>query len=379
MKTRVFQALFRWTVPLLCAIIPFYACYEGIDAFGKVASKQNSSAVIMFTGDLMCLGGQQRVAKTKNTYDFSDSFSYVNQLFQCADLTIGNLETLISPSNQYTIKLKSIQNNPNCNAMPSYLEALYHTGFDVLVTANNHSLDGGLTGISETLEYLEAYGFHSVGTNTETNKKNFIICRVNDIAIAILSYTELINRRESLPKAECEAYVNCYSKEKIIADVKEAKEAGAEFIIAYNHWGKENTHEITMQQKEHAVEMAEAGVDLILGSHSHCLQPAEIIETTDDRRVLCMYSMGNFVSSMTKEINNDTIVLEIVLHKSDNGVFLGATGYYPMKVISYLESKRFVVVPVSKQLNGGRDTKELRKSRERIKKILGNQIQELIP
>jgi hypothetical protein len=86
--------------------------------------EENSSAILMFTGDLMCLGGQQNAVNKSNEFDFSHSFSFVSPLFHGADIVVGNLETLISPSNPYSYMLKTKDDNPNCNAMESYLEAL---------------------------------------------------------------------------------------------------------------------------------------------------------------------------------------------------------------------------------------------------------------
>jgi poly-gamma-glutamate synthesis protein (capsule biosynthesis protein) len=339
---------------------------------------ENSSAILMFTGDLMCLGGQQNAVNKSNEFDFSHSFSFVAPLFQGADIVIGNLETLISPSNPYSYKKKTKDNNPNCNAMESYLEALVSSGFDAVVTANNHSLDGGTVGVMETITKLEEYKLVHTGTFTSDKEQPFILYEVNGITIAILSYTELINARSSLPTKKVESLISCYSKDKVISDVIAAKQCSADYIVAYNHWGTENSHVVTKLQKQHATEMAEAGVDLIIGSHPHCLQEAAYISTSDGRQVLCVYSMGNFVSSMTREINSDTIVLEVNLRRNHETVYPGAIGYYPMKVIGSYQKMRYVILPVAPQLNGYSDLDiKLEQARERIRKVIGTEISEI--
>lgn len=338
----------------------------------------NSSAILMFTGDLMCLGGQQNAVNKKGSFDFTNSFSYVAPLFEGADLLVGNLETLISPSNSYTYQEKTKNNNPNCNAMESYLEALVYAGFDALVTANNHSLDGHIIGIKETIEHLQEYQFLHTGTFLNEKEEQYILYEVNDISIAILSYTELINARSTLAKKQVESHISCYSESKVIKDVQAAKEAGADYIVAYNHWGQENTHQVSKLQKQHALEMANAGVDLILGSHPHCLQEAVYITAKDGRQVLCVYSMGNFVSSMTREMNNDTIVLEVNLRRREEQVYPGAIGYYPMKVIGNYKKQPYVIVPVSSRLNGNSKLgSTLEEARVRIREVIGNEISEI--
>ncbi len=344
-----------------------------------ITREDNSSAIIMFTGDLMCLGGQQWSAKEKDVFDFQDSFTYVKKIFSSADLVVGNLETLISPSNPYTYQQKTVNNNPNCNAMESYLDALKFAGIGAVVTANNHCLDGGEIGIKETIKHLDDKNIAHTGIFEKEGKQQFLLYEINGIKVAILSYTELINARNTLSSSKVDKLVSCYSKEKVEKDVKKAKKLGAEYIIAYNHWGTENTHEVTKKQKNHAKEMAEAGVDLILGSHPHCLQKAEYISTKDGRSVLCVYSMGNFVSSMTREINNDTIILELVLHRDESGVYAGPIGYYPLKVLSSYQKKSYVIVPISNRFSIDKKyDKKLLQAKKRIKEVIGDEIS-LIP
>lgn len=333
-------------------------------------------ATIMLVGDLMCLRAQQNSAKTKSTFNFNASFSYVKEIFSKGDLVVGNLETLTSHSNYYTFEKKLIGGSPNCNAPSTYLDALRYAGFDAVTTANNHCLDGGKNGIKETMKKLEEYQIAHTGTYQENTKQRFLLYEVNGIKIGILCYTEYINFRESLPVNELNASVNCYSKKAVERDVAEAKKAGAEFIIAYNHWGTENTTVLTKNQKAHAKEMAEAGVDVIIGSHPHCLQEADYLTTSDGRNVLCMYSMGNFVSSMVLQANNDTIILRLELRKEEGKVYLHRTGYYPLKVLPVYEQKRYVIVPTKEeelQKNGGKD---LAQARKRIKSVLGSKLPE---
>lgn len=352
---------------------------------GKEANKETveeskeqieQKVTVMLTGDLMCLRAQQYGAKSENTFNFNHSFSYVKQIFSNSDLVIGNLETLTSHSNYYTFEQKIIKNSPNCNAPATFLDALRYAGFDAVVTANNHCLDGGMTGMRETIEKLEEYHIAQVGTYLRNDVSRFLLYEVNGIKIGVLSYTEYINFRNSLSAKDLDSSVNCYSKKAVERDVKEAKKAGAEFIIAYNHWGTENTTEVTKLQQAHAMEMAEAGVDIIIGSHPHCLQEAVYLETSDNRKVLCMYSMGNFVSSMVSEANNETIILRLDLVKEDGKVTLKQTGYYPFKVYPVYEKKRFVVVPTQKVFHNGKTIKTLEQAGKRIKNVLGKTLKE---
>ena len=119
-------------------------------------------------------------------------------------------------------------------------------------------------------------------------------------------------------------------------------------IIAYNPWGIEHQPKPTDEPRVHARMMANAGVDLIIGSHSHCLQPSVWLTANDGRKVLCMYSMGNFVSSMSREAANDTVILEVKLVKPFGGrVTIEEEKFHPCRVIQQLDGKAFVIVPTS--------------------------------
>jgi hypothetical protein len=150
------------------------------------------------------------------------------------------------------------------------------------------------------------------------------------------------------------------------------KAAGAEFTIFFMHWGTENTQEVTQDQRSIARAMADAGADLILGSHPHCVQPFEVLDT-DHGSVPVIYSLGNFVSSMARDINKDGVILKFVLQK-DNAtgkVTLGPMSYIPTMCTSRGDS-RFVVLPADAASAAGSSTLEA--SRERTIGVLGEDI-----
>lgn len=334
----------------------------------------------MFTGDSMCLAGQQYSAEIKGGYDFYQSYKYVAGLFDKADLVCGNLETLISESNPITRVQKTINGQPQCNGPAEYLDAIKKAGYDVVVTANNHCCDWGPVGIEETKKHLDEYGIDNVGTNYRDTQVKYIIREVNGIKVAILSYTHLVNQRGKMTKTELSAMVNCYDAKTVKKDIMEARLAGADFVVVYCHWGSENTEEPAQYQKDDAFAVANAGADLIIGSHPHCLQRAEYIRTKDGREVLCMYSMGNFVSSMSRDINNDTIILCVDIEmktyyqypggpKAISVVNTKKAGYIPCRVTA-VKGYNNVIYPVSPEINGGNTSYSLKEARSRIKKVI---------
>lgn len=346
---------------------------EGRIMVSDCGTNQINEAVLMFTGDFMCLKGQQYSAEVKGGYDFTPSFQLVKPLFDSADFVCGNLETLISESNPLTKNQVTVNGQPQCNGPLVYLDALKYAGVDAVVMANNHCCDWGTTGINETKRHVEDYKFASVGTNYYDSHGKFVFIDVNDIRIALLSYSHLINQRGKLTSDQMSKMVNCYSSEGVKKDIAAARKKGADFIVVYMHWGVENTEYLNSAQLNDSVTVANAGADLIIGSHPHCLQKCEYIKTDDGRKVLCMYSMGNFVSSMAREINNDTIILRLEIKKNAK---TSSVKYKDVSIIPcYVTSKNGknnVIVPDVASLNGNLDWASLKSSYSRITRIFNN-------
>ena len=355
----------------------------GFNPFSTETQKKVKTAECMFTGDLMCLKGQQFAAGVRSSYDFWPSYKYVAKVFEKADFVCGNLETLLSESNPITKNQVNAKNGqPQCNGPRIYLDAIREAGFDMLVTANNHTCDWGAVGITETKKHLEEYGFANTGTHyydtpADGPEDRFVIFDVNGINIAILSYTHIINQRGYLNADQMEKMVHTFDRDKAKEDIKAAKDKGADFVVVYCHWGIENTETLNSAQLNDSKFLAESGADLIIGSHPHCLQKCEYLDTKDGRKVLCMYSMGNFCSSMVRNINNDTIILKVTIEKraeqTGSTTSMTDASYIPCHVMTK-DNHSFVVVPVSEKLNGGYTSTVLDSAKKRIDKIMNGVI-----
>lgn len=305
---------------------------------------------LMFVGDLMCLSGQQYAAMSQaggGGFDFTPSFKYVKGLLKKADCAFGNLETALSHSAPYSYQEKYVNGMPNCNGPKQYLDALGNAGFDALALANNHCCDAGRQGIIETVDAVEESGLYHTGLFKTHSAKRYRVINVNGIKVGFISYAEFYNGQQGCVGSDT-YMLNTYSKAAAARDIAAARAAGAEFIVVYEHWGREHTQTPTDAQRKHARELANAGADLICGSHSHTVQPSVWLTADDGRRVLCFYSLGNFVSSMSQEAANDTVIAEVGVKRSADGrVSISGEAYHPARVIRTLEGKAFVVMPTS--------------------------------
>lgn len=360
-----------------------YQLEEGV--YVNKNKKDLGRAIIRMTGDLMCRRLQQKAAKDSNgNYDFENCFYFVNELLKNADFSIGNLETSISPSAPLQSEVLFMNNTANFNAPEEYLYALRNASFDALNNAQNHIYDTGLRGIFETLDMQNKYQFMHLGAYASEYDKRYLMVEINGIKVAFLAYFDVARqqmKKANFTKLGREVMTNTFSSgvggnKQVVADVENAKSEGAEFIIAFCHWGKEYSNEISKRQGEFASMVANAGVDYMFGAHPHCLQPYDIIVTNDGREVPVFYSAGNFISDMNIQapITRDSLIGELILTRDDSGkVVIEKTGFYPCRIVSLnKEGFNYVVMPTSfGNSDDNKISKNLIDAQERIVKVLG--------
>lgn len=341
---------------------------------------------LMFTGDLMCLAGQQgyakKAAQSGEKYNFRDSFEYVKELIESADCAFGNLETVLAPCSPYAAESPFLNGKQNCNAPAEFLNGLAYAGFDVLCCANNHCLDAGIEGMFETMDALDEYGFAYTGIFREEAQERFIIIDVKGVKVGVLAYSEKFNGKEYIVKG-CPYMINKVSMdskgdyteesvERINRDVAAAKDAGAELIVAYVHWGHMHQNTPPPEPKKNAYVYANAGVDIIAGAHSHAVQPVEWITAEDGRQVFVMYSLGNFISSLTQATAKDTFIAEVhVRREIDGSITFTDEINHPGHVYAALGNKYYVVVPTSNTALASIQ-RSLKEAEERITAILSS-------
>lgn len=338
----------------------------------------NSQTVsINLVGDLMCETFCQQTCNYDNSYFFRDCFSLVKPVLEDADFTIGNLESTISENHPYMGQASRLNNGYNCNSPVEFLDAVKYAGFNVLVAANNHNLDAQKQGHFDTIRHIEEYGFKYTGIYKDENQKRYLILEKKGIKIGVLSYyTEHNKIKHDFSENDIKVFFNKYSKAKVKKDVKDLKNNSVDYILAYIHWGKERVHTTTPYQQKTAKEIAEAGVDYILGSHPHALQPYDEI-IIGERTVPVIYSLGNFQSSSRLgQCTRDTIILQLGLKKQNGKCCLTKNEYIPCQIFDYFEGKNYPIIPLNNKFNGGIKSAQLLISSKRIAKIVGNKITE---
>jgi poly-gamma-glutamate capsule biosynthesis protein CapA/YwtB (metallophosphatase superfamily) len=340
-----------------------------LDVSSPIPVLEPTRVTVIAAGDLMCLYAQISAARKNGEYKFDYCFDKIRDKIYGADLAICNFETLVAEGYKYTGRSPSV-GSPKMNAPESYLSAAVNCGFDVFINANNHIFDRKTDGLDKTINELNKYGVMHAGAYATGETKSPLIADVKEIKIAILSYTGHINGH---PKNA--TMVDKYSEELVTADIAAVKAAEADYIIVYMHWGKENTHKVNKSQKKMAAFVANAGADIIIGSHPHCTQGIQNIET-EHGTVPVFYSLGNLVSSMGRTINRDSTLVNIVLEKDiETGITTLAGLTYTPTRCSTTSAGRYVILPADLDSIAESDmAKALKSSRTRTVKVLKDEV-----
>lgn len=265
---------------------------------------------IAITGDLMAHRLQVDLAKEAGSkkgkveeFDFFPQFAAVAPFLQAADCTIGNLETTISTAE------KGYFGYPLFRTPANYVETLKKCGFDIITTANNHSLDGAAFGVDYTIRILDSYQLAHTGTYSDPKTAQTpLFYSVRGIRFAHLAFTYALNGNEwKLSKEEQQwRYTLIQNREQVKKEIALAVAQHSDFIIAHLHWGDEYHRYPNQQQREWAQFLGECGVDIIAGSHPHVLQPIEKIKVQyngKEKELLILWSMGNFIAHMGHHIH----------------------------------------------------------------------------
>ncbi len=288
------------------------------------------SVRIRVVGDIMVTEDQLKYAR-KAGYSFDNQFELINNVLQNADYTIGNLETTVGK-----YKNKAYSGYPLFNSPTQLLDTLKTGGFDMLTLANNHMLDRWFDGMKNTVNNVEKWGFDHVGAyRTKEERNTPVIKEIGGIKIGFVAYTHTTNTQEKVCDEDAVKYgVPYLYKANIASDIKKLREAGAEVVIAFPHWGDEYVRKPDDNQLKYAKKLAKAGADIIIGSHSHMVQPMGFqnvtLEDGTKKKVFIMFSMGNFISTHTTKYTDSGIILDFTINEQPDGTFTcDNVGYLP--------------------------------------------------
>lgn len=308
---------------------------------------------LVAAGDILMHNTVIAAGKYGDVYNFDQLFAPVKHLIEEGDYASVDLESaLAGPSSGYT-------GYPAFNSPDSIADALKNTGFDLVVTANNHCMDRGYLGALRTLDVLRKAGLDTTGTfKTAAEKKNFLIKDIRGVKVGFLAYSYGTNGI-ALP-ADKPYFFNSLEQYKVMTDIITLR-PHVDLLVLILHWGVEYSPYPTEQQRKLATLFFKQGADVILGSHPHVVQPMEIMKINGQDKFV-IYSMGNFMGNQVGVERNSGVILNLRFTKNtadDSTILTGVTAI-PTFIHPYdVDGQRmFRVFPVEETIKAIQSGKE---------------------
>lgn len=322
--------------------------------------------VLGFVGDILMHGALQKQAyKLKDQGGFINIWRNVVPNLKKADIMYGNLEgptaygigcngkLVRDPGYKFSGNCKSGAKHPGVytniwqfNYHPSLVDSLVESGFDVVSTANNHSLDRGRLGIDRTIEKLNEAKMPFTGTRTqsqaESNNGDWHVTTMVEkngvsLNVAWLACTYGMNGMRDRTKygQVIKCFKNKKANSKVLSLLRDLdKEPSIDAVILTPHWGTENRQNSNGLQERTVKEFINAGALIVMGSHPHVLEPWQKIKTAK-KEALVMYSLANFASNqmILSAKNAASMILYVGLVKGADGkVRIDGARYLPTRM-----------------------------------------------
>ncbi len=331
-----------------------------------------SAASVSAIGDLLMhkpiFASGTVVNQGEGNYDYSSIFRYLSPYTKASDHAVANLETTFGGDGF------PYQGNPTFNTHDSLMDAVKDAGFDMLLTANNHSYDTLMTGINRTLETVRDAGLLTLGTRLSEEEKRYDIVEVNGIRLGMVCYTYTMSvdgaGRPCLNNAsafEKPGQINYFSVNNLNRFYNQMEEIltglegeGVDATILYIHWGTEYELVENNTQRTMAQKLCDMGIDVIIGGHPHVVQPMDLLQSTVDpeKQTVCIYSLGNAVSNQRRDLmrlktghTEDGVMFTVNFEKYGDGtVKVGAVEVLPTWVNLHNQNggQEYNILPLDK-------------------------------
>ena len=256
--------------------------------------KEERLSLIM-VGDALLHSSLYRDGYQNGTYDFTSQLEFIKPEIQKHDLAFYNQESILGGTSI------GLSDYPNFNSPQEFGDAMIDAGFNLVSLANNHTMDRGVTAIQNSCDYWKTKDVLTAGSYCSAEDAEEIkIKEKNGIKYTMLAYTYGTN---GITVPSDKPYlVNLYSDELAKADIEKVRDK-VDLLIVSMHWGTEYRSEPTDEQKREAEYLSNLGVDIIIGTHPHVIEPISYINDT-----LVIYSLGNFISAQSTNNDYNTMV-----------------------------------------------------------------------
>ena len=352
------------TVPVLPASTPT-----------PVPSK--STMTIAVGGAVYAPRAVRESVRSGRNYDFSQVFAGVSSMMSDADLAIATLETTTAGAEMGW---------ENYNAPPEILDALRSAGVDLFSLATERTLDMGYEGLDLTVSELTRRGLAYAGVNPHGEAESASMMRIGGIQVAVLAYTYGLSD-EGMAKTQNDKrnVVSLLDRERMIRDITQARVSGANLVIVLPHWGTKNKQETPENLRVLAYELAQAGADLIVGTHPNVAQGTERLRVTRSDgiaydAVVC-YSVGALLTDARTPENTAGMIaqLDVTYDPLTRRTTLGELETVPVYIARQREERNMtyrVVDTQDEQATSALTAEEQAAAREAAERIRNTTLQE---
>ena len=285
-----------------------------------------------FTGDVTIGGNVQSKSKSifdkeldKQKGDINYPFRNVKSLFEADDLTVVNFEGTLTTADRNPDKKN---NDFLFRAAPEFVSMLTYGGVDAVSLENNHVLDMGEAGLAETKETLLGAGIPYASEGEPA------IVVAKGVTVGLLAYQTFDGRHDEIAK-------------KLPTDIADLRSRGCDIVVVNYHWGAEKDYKPNKNQVELGRATIDAGADLVIGHHSHRINPIELYKG----KYIC-YSLGNFsFAGNSKPDDMSTFIFQIKMRVKDKQVSNEAFVIIPSRISSRTDYNDFAPTPYTKEQN----------------------------
>lgn len=283
---------------------------------------------IKAAGDLNVTDAVVNAGMAVNSYDFSPVFKDVAAILSDADLTVMNFEGNVCGAPY---------GSESTSAPAELLTALRGCGVDLLQMANSCPINNGLNGLTSTLRAIRAAGIEPVGAFSSSEEfkksKGYTMTEIQGVKVGFVSFTKGLGGRgmpagsEDLVNILYTDYATEYreiDKNRITSILKAMEEEKPDLTVALLHWGSEYNDDISKTQTQIVSLLKKNGVDVIIGTHPHTLQPIEFDKSTG---TLVAYSLGDFFGDANRGATNYSVILDLEITKDANAGTTKVTDY----------------------------------------------------
>ena len=245
------------------------------------------------------------VRNEDGSYDFKPTIQYIKPIITKYDLKYYNQETILGGAEL------GYSSYPQFNSPNEVGDAFLDAGFNLVSLATNHTMDKGERGVLNSVNYWKSKKnvVYSGQWSSWDERNEVHVYDINGISYAFFSYTTWTNGLET-PNGK-EYLNNVYSDEKAANDISKIRDL-VDVVIVAMHWGTEYSLDVSSSQQYIANYLAGLGVDLIIGSHPHVVEPVEYI---NNGKTFVIYSLGNFLSAQYGIDRLTGLMVEVTIKK----------------------------------------------------------------